>query len=91
MSKPLVRIENWAVVQKSIALNFEELQPGKHLIGTVVGHRTLPNAECVYTSPILSVDVDERRVETRNTVYQLGEPSETYKSWEHDRKFDSAA
>jgi hypothetical protein len=91
MQKPLVTIENWAVVQKAVALSYGELQPGKHLMGKVAGHATLRNAEVIYTSPILSVDVNEGRVETRNTVYQLGEPSEAYRSWELERKVEAAA
>jgi hypothetical protein len=91
MKKPLVTIENWAVVQKAVALHYDELQPGKRLIGKVVGHTTLPNAEFIYTSPIVSVDVSEGLVETRNTVYQLGKPSDAYTSWEHEHKVEAAA
>jgi hypothetical protein len=91
MQKPLVTIENWAVVQRAVALSYEELQPGRHLVGKVVGHRTLPDAKFVYTSPILSVNLNEGRVETRNTVYQLGRPSEAYKSWECQQKLGTAA
>ena len=91
MRKPLVTIENWAVVQRAVALSYEELQPGKHLTGKVIGHATLPSAEFIYTSPILSVDVNEGRVETRNTVYQLGKASEAYRTWEHEHNVDSAA
>jgi hypothetical protein len=91
MQKPLVTIENWAVVQRAVALSYEELRPGKHLMGNVAGHRTLPNAEFIYTSPILSVNAHEGKVETRNTVYQLGKPSDAYRSWEHKHKIESAA
>ena len=91
MHKPLVTIENWAVVQRAVALSYEELQPGKRLIGKVVGHRALPNAEFIYTSPILSVNVNKGRVETRNTVYQLGKPSDAYRTWEHEHKVEAAA
>jgi hypothetical protein len=91
MHKPLVTIENWAVVQKAVALSYEELQPGKRLIGKVAGHTALPNAEFIYTSPIVSVDINEGRVETRNTVYQLGKPSDAYRSWECERKLEAVA
>lgn len=90
MQKPLVTIENWAVVQRTAALSYEELRPGKHLMGKVVGHDYLPDAEFVYTSPILSIDVREGRVETRNTVYQLGRPSDEYSIWEHEHKLHAA-
>jgi hypothetical protein len=91
MQKPLVMIENWAVVQRAVALSYEELQPGKHLMGKIAGHATLPDAEFIYTSPILSVNVHEGRVETRNTVYQLGKPCDDYKTWEHEHKAGAAA
>jgi len=94
MQKPLVTIENWAVVQRAVtlsALNYGELQPGKHLMGKVVGHTALANGECVYTSPILRVDVNKGQVETRNTVYQLGKPTDGYRSWEQEHKVGAAA
>jgi hypothetical protein len=91
MRKPFVTIESWAVVQRAVALSYEELQPGKHLMGRVSEHKALPHAEFIYTSPILSVDVDKGWVETRNTVYRLGEPSDAYKSWEQEHKVDAAA
>jgi hypothetical protein len=90
MKKPLVIIENWAVVQKAVPLSYEELQPGKRLIGKVVGHRVLPNAEYIYTSPIVRVDINEGRVETRNTVYRLGKPSDAYSTWEHEHRVAAA-
>jgi hypothetical protein len=93
MHKPLVTIENWAVVQRALAmsaLSYEELQPGRHLMGKVVGHTSLSTAECVYTSPIVRVDASKRRVETRNTVYQLGKPSDGYTSWEQQKQHAAA-
>jgi hypothetical protein len=91
MQKPLVTIENWAVVQKAVALSYEELKPGKHLMGKVVGHAALPSADFIYTSPIVSVDINEGRVETHNTVYRLGKPSDAYRTWEHERRAEAAA
>jgi len=71
--------------------DYGELQPGKHLMGKVVGHTALANGECVYTSPILRVDVNKGQVETRNTVYQLGKPTDGYRSWEQEHKVGAAA
>ena len=91
MQKSLVTIENWAVVQSVISATYEELQPGHHLTGNVFGHTTFPDAVFIYTSPILSVNLDNGRVETRNTVYCLGEASDSYKSWEHQQREEAAA
>ena len=92
MQKPIVAIENWAVVQRAVALSYEELEPGRHLMGKVFGgHRGLPDADSIYTSPILHVDVAKGLVETRNTVYQLGKPSDGYKTWEQERNEKAAA
>jgi hypothetical protein len=91
MQKPLVTIENWVVVQSVISPNYEELQPGNHLMGKVFGHTILPKGKFIYTSPILRVDFNSGLVETLNTVYQLGEASDAYKTWEHERKNGAAA
>ena len=90
MDKPLVTIENWAVIQKNSALNYDELQPGRRLMGRVIGHRAYSNAEFIYTSPIQRSN-DEGLVETYNTVYRLGKPSEGYKTWLQERKMAAAA
>ena len=82
MPKPLVTIENWGVVRSVVSPSFEELHPGNHLMGHVLGHPNLHYSKLVYTSPILSVDFSQGTViETLNTVYRLGEPSDEYKSW----------
>lgn len=91
MQKPLVTMENWAVVQNVISPSYEALQPGKHLMGYVFGHARLPNRKFIYTSPILRVNINERLVETLNTVYQLGEASDDYKTWEREQKKGAAA
>src|SRR5271165_6774581 len=80
MRKSLVAIENWAVVESVISPSYEELKPGKHLMGNVLGHASLQNTKLIYTSRILNVYPGV--VETLNTLYQLGEPSEEYKEWE---------
>jgi len=87
MRKPLVAIENWAVVDSVLSSGFEELRPGKHLMGNVLGHASVRNTKFVYTSRI--VNVFNGVVETLNTLYQLGEPSEDYRVWLRER--DEAA
>jgi len=52
-------------------------------MGNVLGHASLRNTKLIYTSRI--VNVYNGVVETLNTLYQLGEPSDEYKSWEHER------
>ena len=85
MPKPTVTIEQWRVVQSVISPTYEELQPGNHLTGYVFGHPSLRRKKLVYTSPILSVDFSQGVVETVNTMYRLGEPSDEYKSWLNNR------
>jgi hypothetical protein len=90
VQKSLMTIENWVVVQSVISPIYEELQPGKHLMGKVFGHTSLPRGKFIYTSPILRVDFNVG-LETLNTVYQLGEASDAYKTWEHERENGAAA
>lgn len=88
MRKPLVAIENWAVVDSVLSPGFQDLRPGKHLMGNVLGHASVRNTKFIYTSRI--VNVYDGVVETLNTLYQLGEPSDEYKSWEHERNTAAA-
>jgi hypothetical protein len=90
MPKPIVTIEQWGVVRSIISQGFGELNPGSHLMGHVFGHARLHHAKLVYTSAILSVDFSQRIVETANTLYRLGEPSDEYKSW-YDKQRTLAA
>jgi hypothetical protein len=85
MSKPVVRIENWSVVQDLISERYRELQPGSHLTGYAFGHVTVPNAKFIYTSRIVSIDLSKGLVETLNTSYQLGEVNPEYKEWDWRR------
>jgi hypothetical protein len=89
MRKSLVAIENWAVVDSVLSPGFKELRPGKHLMGNVFGHASVRNTKFIYTSRILNVY--NGVVETLNTVYLLGEPSDEYKAWEEERNRAAAA
>ena len=91
MSKPLVSIENWAVVQSGAYVAYQELLPGNVLTGKVFGHAKLADAKSIYTSPIVSIDEGRGLVETRNTAYRLGKMSEEYRSWDSERRALTAA
>jgi hypothetical protein len=78
--KPIVQIENWAVVGSVMFEGYRELEPGQRLVGDVFAHNNLRSG-LIYTSAILSVDCASRLVETHNTVYRLGVVSEDYDSW----------
>ena len=91
MAKPLVTIENWSAVRVGTYLAYQELEEGCLLTGRVFGHSKLPDQKLVFTSPILSVDEAAGTVETRNTMYSLGQPSAEYKSWSSEQKSVAAA
>jgi hypothetical protein len=80
MSKPLAIIEKWEVVQ-STSQRFKAFEVGTCLRGYVFGRANLSSTKLVYTSPIVGANLTLGLVETRNTIYRLGEPSEEYKSW----------
>lgn len=90
MPKPVVTIEQWAVVRHLISPIYEELQPGNHLTGWVFAHKNIRRKTLVFTSPILSIDVSQGVVETLNTLYRLGEPSDEYKAWFNQRRAAAA-
>lgn len=82
MSKAVVKIEDWAVVQSVVCPTFQKLEPGKRLLGNVFGHANISNTQFTYTSRIVSVDLGRRVAETQNTVYQLGQSNASYQAWE---------
>jgi len=88
--KPIVRIENWAVVGSVIFRGYRELEPGQRLTGDVMGHTNLRNGS-IYTSAILNVDLGNRLVETHNSLYQLGAVSEDYARWMWEQERGRAA
>jgi hypothetical protein len=81
ISKPLAKIEKWAVVRSVVSYRFELPETGNRLIGYVPGSANLPSPRLIHTSPILRMDLAMGLVETRNTIYVLGEASEEYKKW----------
>jgi hypothetical protein len=88
MSKPMVMIESWAVVRSGAYAAYEELEPGNILTGKVFGHDKMPDGKSIFTSPIISVDSNQGIIETRNTLYQLGDASEDYQNSDEYRSWD---
>ena len=80
-TKPVATIQCWAVVDTVLWQSFAALQAGNRLTGHVSGLPHLSYAEVAYTSPIVKVDPARGLVETRHTIYRLGEISEAYASW----------
>lgn len=90
MQKKIVRIENWSVVSSVIYDGYCEMEPGRRLTGAVLGHSHLRNG-LIFTSAILNVDRHSGLVETRNTVYELGEVNPDYQRWMEARESARAA
>ena len=89
--KPSVRIEDWAVVPSPNTASYQDLRPGNLLVGKVFGHPRINEGAFIFSSPILSLDVNHKAVETRNTVYRLGEASRDYRAWAQERETGAAA
>ncbi|MFZ0631676.1 MAG: hypothetical protein WA374_07160 [Acidobacteriaceae bacterium] len=90
MQKKIVRIENWSVVSSVIYDGYCGLEPGRRLTGDVLGHTHIRNG-LIFTSAILNVDRMRGLVETRNTIYELGEVSPDYKRWTEAQATGQAA
>ena len=90
MGKPIVRIENWSVVNSVLFRGYRRLEPGARLTGDVMGHTNLRNGS-IYTSAILDVDLENGLVETHNSLYQLGAVCEDYARWLENQEGTPAA
>lgn len=83
MEKTVAKLENWSVVGSVVFEGYREPEPGQRLTGEVMGHTNLANG-IIYTSAIVSIDLEKQQAETRNTVYELGQMSADYERWLHD-------
>ncbi len=89
--KPSVKLEDWAVVPGFRNGRYEELRPGNLLVGRAFGHHRIKSGSFIFTSPIVSVDLENNIAETKNTSYQLGEASHEYKMWSKEEASRTAA
>jgi len=85
-AKPLATIHSWAVVDTVLSHSFAALRAGNCLTGHISGLPHLTYAKVAYTSPIVKVDPARGLVETRHTIYRLGEISEAYGCWRGTRR-----
>ena len=88
--KPSVKLEHWAVVNLNSG-GYQALRPGNLLVGRAFGHQRIEKGKFIFTSPIVHVDTQQRIVETKNTVYSLGEASHEYKTWSSSQEAGAAA
>ena len=73
------KLENWSVVSyPTNSFQAPELLP-KYLTGKIYGDPRFEDGINVTTSALQALDVKARIAKTRNTEYQLGEPSDVYK------------
>jgi hypothetical protein len=88
--KPSVKLERWAVVNLN-SRGYQALRPGNLLVGRAFGHQRIEKGKFIFTSPIVRVDTQQRIVETKNTVYSLGEASHEYRTWSRSHESGVAA
>jgi hypothetical protein len=89
--KPSVKLEDWAVVTALNTRSYDELRPGNLLVGRAFGHQKIENGTFIFTSAILHIDSKNKIVETRNTLYCLGETSYEYTAWRQQQTRGTAA
>lgn len=58
------RLENWSVI-------------GKRLIGHVFDDARFSDGDLVYTTEIISINLEQYSAQTKNTLYNLGKPYES--------------
>lgn len=72
-----VSIENWSMFTDDTPFLAPELRK-MYLQGNVYNHENFEDGQFVYTSSIQDIDLENGRVNTRNTIYQLGKIDEEY-------------
>ena len=82
------RLEDWSVIFCSVDLY---QAPGclfRFLVGKIYGDSRFEDGMTVTTSTLQILDVKARIAKTRNTEYQLGEPSDGYKQYCKDNNIE---
>ena len=82
------RLEDWSVIFCSVDLY---QAPGclfRFLVGKIYGDSRFEDGMTVTTSTLQILDAKARIAKTRNTEYQLGEPSDGYKQYCKDNNIE---
>ena len=75
------KLENWSVISCfDNPFQDPEILP-RCLIGDIYGDPHFEDGTTVITSTLQILDVKARIAKTRNTEYQLGEPSDDYRQY----------
>lgn len=82
MNEPIIRLENWSVVEKPTDDPYRppETLP-TILAGNVYNHPRLENGVKVLTSKIIEMSVKNGFAKTHNTDYILGDPDPEFLEW----------
>ena len=84
-TKPRVKIEGWSMsMGLSSPYDAPELA-ALILMGDVVDHPRFEEGEHVRTSSVIGIDLPNKIVETKNTIYILGEPDSGFIEWLDER------
>jgi len=79
--KNTAKIKNWAVITTNISPYTAPECVSSYLTGTIIEHYDdkIISGKDILTSKLININIDNRRAETQNTVYELiGEPAEEY-------------
>ena len=82
------KLENWYISSKGLDLKpYSMLEEQIYvLIGDVYGHPTERHydGKTVCTSEVIDLDLKNGVAKTKNTIYELGKPSESWLKWLKD-------
>lgn len=73
MSKPVIKIEQWGTVRDdSDPYKAPEIRP-MYLTGHIPNHPARGEIKQATTTRIVKLDIAGKQIETRNSIYELGE------------------
>lgn len=82
------RLENWSVITRTVN-PFQAPELGfAALHGNVYDNPNFDDGDEVDTSVIKSIDLDKKVAQTRNTLYELGEPDAKWLEWLKENGYD---
>lgn len=73
-------LNNWAIVDDGNPYTAPEAKE-KYLSGNIYRDKRFPEGAGIRTSAIVELDIKNKRAQTRNTLYRLGNPDEAWLEW----------
>lgn len=82
------KLENWCIITRT-GNPFQAPETGTVcMVGEVFGDSRFPDGSRVTTGTLMKLDLENMVMETKRTIYELGEMAEAFETYLYEHEFD---